>query len=174
MGDILNEIHPSPISGNNMSEKTNIREKKENLQPGDLNQYIRLTTVSTWLVLGAFLIFVIGMVVWGFFGRLTVSVQAVAVSNENSVMLYIPEDQISRIKQDNELVINGSTDTIGDINDNTVIEKAGDVLDEYQRSLANLTEDQKVLVVTRTMDVPDGYYEASIIIERIMPFSFLF
>ncbi len=157
-----------------MSEKTNIKEKKANLQPGDLNQYIRLTTVSTWLVLGAFLIFVIGMVVWGFFGRLTVSVQAVAVSNENNVMLYIPEDQISRIKQDNELVINGNTDVIGDINDNTVTEKAGEVLDEYQRSLANLTEDQKVLVVKRTMDVPDGYYAASIIIERIMPFSFLF
>ena len=82
-----------------MSENTNTREKKPNLQPGDLNQYIHLTTVSIWLVLGAFLVFVIGMVVWGFFGRLTVSVQAVAVSQESSIMLYIPEDQVSRIKQ---------------------------------------------------------------------------
>jgi len=157
-----------------MSEKTNIKEKKANLQPGDLNQYIRLTTVSTWLVLGAFLIFVIGMVVWGFFGRLTVSVQAVAISNENSVMLYIPEDQISRIKEDSELVINGSSDTIGDLHDNTYTEKAGDVLDEYQLSLAKLTEDQEVLVINRTMAVPDGSYSASIILEQIKPFSFLF
>ena len=157
-----------------MSENTNTREKKPNLQPGDLNQYIHLTTVSIWLVLGAFLVFVIGMVVWGFLGRLTVSVQAVAVSQESSIMLYIPEDQVSRIKQDSELVINDTTATIGEIRENAYTEKASDALDEYQRSLAGLTEDQKVLVINRTMAVPDGSYSASIILERIKPFSFLF
>ncbi|MBO4717288.1 MAG: hypothetical protein J5599_05260 [Spirochaetales bacterium] len=157
-----------------MSENTNTREKKPNLQPGDLNQYIHLTTVSIWLVLGAFLVFVIGMVVWGFFGRLTVSVQAVAVSQESSIMLYIPEDQVSRIKQDSELVINDTTAAIGEIRENAYTEKASDALDEYQRSLADLTEDQKVLVINRTMAVPDGSYSASIILERIKPFSFLF
>lgn len=157
-----------------MSENTNTREKKPNLQPGDLNQYIHLTTVSIWLVLGAFLVFVIGMVVWGFFGRLTVSVQAVAVSQESSIMLYIPEDQVSRIKQDSELVINDTTAAIGEIRENAYTEKASDALDEYQRSLAGLTEDQKVLVINRTMAVPDGSYSASIILERIKPFSFLF
>ena len=157
-----------------MSENTNTREKKPNLQPGDLNQYIHLTTVSIWLVLGAFLVFVIGMVVWGFFGRLTVSVQAVAVSQESSIMLYIPEDQVSRIKQDSELVINDTTVAIGEIRENAYTEKASDALDEYQRSLADLAEDQKVLVINRTMAVPDGSYSASIILERIKPFSFLF
>ena len=157
-----------------MSENTNTREKKPNLQPGDLNQYIHLTTVSIWLVLGAFLVFVIGMVVWGFFGRLTVSVQAVAVSQESSIMLYIPEDQVSRIKQDSELVINDTTAAIGEIRENAYTEKASDALDEYQRSLADLAEDQKVLVINRTMAVPDGSYSASIILERIKPFSFLF
>ncbi len=157
-----------------MSEKTNTREKKKDLQPGDLNQYIRLTTISTWMVLMAILVFVIGMVIWGFFGRLTVSVQAVAVSNSNNVTLHIPEDQVSRIKQDSELVINDSSVPIGNINDNAVTEKAGEVLDEYQRSLANLTENQKVLVINRTMEIPDGSYSASIVLEQIKPFSFLF
>ena len=157
-----------------MSEKTNTREKKENLQPGDLNQYIHLTSVSIWLVLGAFLVFVIGIVVWGFLGRLTVSIDAVAVIHENNVTIYIPEDQVSRIKQDSELVIDNITVTIGDIHDDPVIEHAADVLDEYQLSLAGLTEQQRVLVVTRTLTVPDGSYKASIILERIKPFSFLF
>ncbi len=158
-----------------MSEKTNTRKKKENLQPGDLNQYIRLTTVSTWLVLGAFLVFVVGMMLWGFLGRLTVSVKAVAVSNGSSIVLHIPEDQVSRIKEDSELVINDSTVPIGSIREGDAItEKAGDVLDEYQRSLANLTENQEVLVINRAMDLPDGSYSASIVLERIMPFSFLF
>jgi len=157
-----------------MSENTNTREKKPNLQPGDLNQYIRLTTVSIWLVLGAFFVFVVGMVVWGFFGRLTVSIQAVAVSQESNVLIHIPEDQVSRIKQDSELVINDTTAAIGEFRENAYTEKAGDVLDEYQRSLAGLTEDQKVLVTSRTMAVPDGSYSASIIIEQIKPFSFLF
>ncbi len=114
------------------------------------------------------------MVVWGFFGRLTVSIQAVAVSQESNVLIHIPEDQVSRIKQDSELVINDTTAAIGEFRENAYTEKAGDVLDEYQRSLAGLTEDQKVLVTSRTMAVPDGSYSASIIIEQIKPFSFLF
>lgn len=168
------KIHQSPLSGNKMSEKTNTREKKQNLQPGDLNQYIRLTTVSIWLVLGAFFVFVIGMVVWGFFGRLTVSVKAVAVGHEGAVNLYIPEDQVSKIKDENELVIDGKTFIIGDVHESNDIQRAGDVLDEYQLSLAGLSEDQKVISVERDLTNYDGSYEATIIVERIKPFSFLF
>ncbi len=163
-----------PYPESKMSEKTNIREKKTNLQPGDLNQYIRLTSVSTWLILAAFLVFVAGMIVWGFFGRLTVSVKAVAVSTDNNLVLLIPEDQVTRIKEDSELVINGNSVPIGNIHKDVTYEKAGDVLDEYQRSLAELTVDQKLLVVSRAMEIPDGSYSASIVLERIKPFSFLF
>ncbi len=157
-----------------MSEKTNTREKKENLQPGDLNQYIRLTTVSIWLVLSALLVFVLGMMAWGFFGRVTVSVPAVAVSNGSSITLHIPERQVSRIREDSELVIENSTLPIGNIHNGAVTDKAGTALDEYQRSLAGLAEDQNVLIIDRSMDLPDGSYRASIVLERIKPFSFLF
>ena len=172
-GDASKNPSVSP-SGNKMSEKTNTREKKQNLQPGDLNQYIRLTTVSIWLVLGAFFVFVIGMVVWGFFGRLTVSVKAVAVGHEGTVSLYIPEDQVSKIKDDNELVIEDKTFIIGDVHESDNSQRAGDVLDEYQLSLAGLSEDQKVISVDRGLTGYDGSYEATIIVERIKPFSFLF
>ncbi|MBQ3316630.1 MAG: hypothetical protein II883_06370 [Spirochaetales bacterium] len=157
-----------------MNEKTNIREKKQNLQPGDLNQYIRLTTVSIWLVLVAFIVFVIGMVVWGFTGNLSVSVKAVAVGHEGKVSLYIPEDQVSRIKDDNELVINDKSVAIGNVHESGISQRAGDVLDEYQLSLAGLSESQKVIVVDRDLAGYDGSYGAAIIIERIKPFDFLF
>ena len=157
-----------------MSEKTNTREKKENLQPGDLNQYIRLTTISTWLVLGAFLVFVIGLIVWGFTGRLVVSVDAVAVAEEKSVVIYIPEEQFSKIKENSELVVENTDVPFGSIPEKPASERAANVLDEYQRSLANLSERQQVLAVQRSLDIPDGSYKASIILERIKPFDFLF
>ena len=173
IGDALR--NPSvPASGNKMNEKTNTREKKTNLQPGDLNQYIRLTTVSIWLVLGAFLVFVLGMVVWGFTGNLTVSVKAVAVGHDSIISLYIPEDQLSRIKDDNELVINGKSFTLGDVHESNQSQRAGDVLDEYQLSLADLSDSQKVISVDRDLSGYDGSYGATIVLERIKPFEFLF
>lgn len=37
--------------------------------PESLNDYIRVTTTPVWLVLGALLILLIGMIVWGIVGK---------------------------------------------------------------------------------------------------------
>ena len=168
------EIQQPPESVKKMSEKTNRREKKENLQPGDLNQYIRLTPVKTWIVLLAFLVFVIGMVVWGLTGTLTVGIDAVAVVENESVSVYIPTDQFTRIKEDSILEINGTSAAFGVLPSEPDVKHSEEVLDEYQRSLAGLKEHDEVTVVYRPTGLLDGSYKARIILERIKPFDFLF
>lgn len=168
------EIQQPPVSGKKMSEKTNRREKKENLQPGDLNQYIRLTPVKTWIVLLAFLVFVIGMVVWGLTGTLTVGINAVAVVENESVSVYIPTDQFTRIKEDSILEINGTSAAFGVLPSEPSVLHSEEVLDEYQRSLAGLKEHEEVTVVYRPTGLLDGSYKAEVILERIKPFEFLF
>ena len=74
----------------------------------------------------------------------------------------------------NELVIEDKTFIIGDVHESDNSQRAGDVLDEYQLSLAGLSEDQKVISVDRGLTGYDGSYGATIIVERIKPFSFLF
>ena len=40
--------------------------------PEQLNDYIRVTTPSVWIILAAMLILLFGMLVWGVFGRIEV------------------------------------------------------------------------------------------------------
>ena len=158
-----------------MSVKTDLREQKKDLQPGDLNQYIHLTSISLWLILGAVLVLVAGLTVWAFAAELPVTVKAVAVADGQSGVLYVPEDQISRIKADSELEISDVTTTVfGDIPNVDTSVPAGDVLDEYQLSLAGFEKMQKVINVSIDVAIPEGSYPASVIIENVRPIDFLF
>ena len=157
-----------------MSVQTDRIEKDANLQPGDLNRYIRLTSVSLWLVLGAVLVFVVGLVVWGCLGKMRVTVEGVAVADRQGVVLYVPAEQLSRIKEDSGLEIASVSAVFGEIPDASEAVPAGDVLDEYQRSLAGLDGAEKVVSKSVDVTVPEGSYKAEVILEEIRPISFLF
>ena len=47
--------------------------------PEQLNDYLRGTNISLWLVLGAVIVLLIGFCVWGTFGRVETQVKAVAI-----------------------------------------------------------------------------------------------
>ncbi len=40
--------------------------------PEKLDDYIRVTTPSVWITIGALLVLLIGIIVWGIFGELTI------------------------------------------------------------------------------------------------------
>lgn len=40
--------------------------------PESMNDYIRVTTPSVWIVLGALVLLLLGMLTWSIFGRVTV------------------------------------------------------------------------------------------------------
>ena len=40
--------------------------------PDKLDDYIRVTTPSVWIILGALLLLLVGAIIWGVFGELTI------------------------------------------------------------------------------------------------------
>lgn len=40
--------------------------------PESMNDYIRVTTPSVWIILGALVLLLIGMIIWSIFGTVTV------------------------------------------------------------------------------------------------------
>ncbi len=54
------------------------REKsiKKISSPEQIDDYIRITTPSVWLILFAVVILLVGLVIWGIFGRITVETAA--------------------------------------------------------------------------------------------------
>ena len=67
--------------------------------PEQLNDYIRVANPSLWLVLGAVIVLLAGVCVWGVLGRLDTTVAAVAVSQEGQTTVYVKEADAANVAE---------------------------------------------------------------------------
>ena len=67
----------STIGQENMEKRLIFREKsiKRVSSPEQMNDYIKVTTPSVWLVLIATVILIVGILIWGIFGRIEVETE---------------------------------------------------------------------------------------------------
>ncbi len=72
--------------------------------PDQLNDYIKVTSVSVWCILAGLFVFVLGVGIWGFTGSIpeTVQVEGVAYAvtdNANAVYCFLPLGTAKRLKE---------------------------------------------------------------------------
>jgi len=72
----------------------------------DLEQYIRLTNPGAWLILGASLALLIGLIVWAFFGTAATTVEARAAVINGEMHCFISSDEYKLIKIGDPAYIN--------------------------------------------------------------------
>ncbi len=65
--------------------------------PEQLNEYIRVSKPSIWLVLAAVLVLLTGALVWGTVGRLETTVSAVAIMEEGQAYLLLRAEDAGKI-----------------------------------------------------------------------------
>ena len=66
--------------------------------PEQLNDYIKVTNPGVWMVLAAIVILLVGVCVWGVFGKLETKLSVAAVSQDGQTVLYVKEDDLSAVK----------------------------------------------------------------------------
>jgi len=130
----------------------NTEEQKDNKKfltsPEDLDNYLKTTRPSGWIILSAVAILLIGFVVWASVGKIELRTSETARVTDG-VAEIISTDYLTR----------GMPVFIG--NTRGMIDYVE--VDEYGRYNADVI-----------INVPDGYYYAQIITESITPISFLF
>lgn len=57
--------------------------------PEKLNDYIQVSNPSSWMVLGAALALLLGVLAWGFFGELTQSVSFTGLARDGMIRCYV-------------------------------------------------------------------------------------
>ena len=117
--------------------------------PESLNDYIRVSNPGVWLILAAIIALLAGACIWGIFGHIETTVKTTAVAENGSVVCIVEKDEIDRIK-------NGMTVKIGD---------AEGTVSAVDSSAANCAV---------SINLPDGTYDAEIVVESIKPISFIF
>lgn len=141
------------------------------VSPEQLNDYIRVSTPTVWLVLSCIVLLLTGMCVWGVFGRFETVIEAAAISSGGKTVCYVREEYRSELTE-------GMTVRIGDVSCpvlgvSDIPVQVTEDFDAYLLHVGGLQTGEWVYEVTADAGVTDGVSNAELVTERIAPISFL-
>ncbi len=139
--------------------------------PEQLNEYIRVSTPSVWLLLAAVVILLAGVCIWGVAGQLETVLPAVALSQEGTVTAYVREAEIGKIREGMPVTAGGSEGVVADIALQPV--QVDESFTGYMRHVGGLQEGEWVYAVTLDVQCAEGVHTAKIVTESIAPMSFV-
>lgn len=156
--------------------KTNLFRKK-NIErvasPEQLDDYIRVSSPSSWAILGAFAILLVGICVWGIFGRLDTTLPVVAVKESGSVVCYVKDTDQSKVEIGMTVEVNGEEFVVTGKEKNPVLVDSS--FHEYAKYVGDLNDGEWIYYVyTDCSAGAEGeVFPAEILIERINPLYFV-
>lgn len=139
--------------------------------PEQLNEYIRVSNPGVWMILGAIVLLLVGAIVWGVLGHIDTTVDAVAVSDNGQVLLYVKEEQMADVCVGQTVRINDTRATILKISAEPIA--VNEDISDYICYLGDLHSGQWVYVLTLEGEIQQGVYSAQIVVESLSPISFV-
>ena len=139
--------------------------------PEQLNDYIRVSTPSVWLLLLAIVILLVGVCVWGIAGHLDTVLSAAAVAQDGAVVAYIREEDAESVREGMEVSIGDEKGVVVSV-DSQPIRVDGNFT-EYMRHVGSLQEGEWVYAAALDVVCDDGVYSAGIITDSVSPMSFV-
>ena len=139
--------------------------------PEQLNEYIRVANPSVWIILGAIVILLAGVVVWGFIGHLDTTLSTAIVSQNGEAVIYISEADAEKIAVGMTVRVGENEYAVTEISTEPI--RVDSTIDEYAVHLGGFTMGEWVYVIKVSGDFADGVHKAEIVIESISPISFI-
>lgn len=154
--------------------------RKESLDrinsPEQLNEYVRVTSPSIWLILSALVLLLIGFLVWSIFGTLETKRPIEVISKNGQTIGYISTQNRQEIEPGMTVIIQeGNTQVVGtiiEISDQPVQITNND--DPYFLYLGNYEAgDFAYTSQIEVQNLKEGVYSAQVIVERVHPAAFV-
>ena len=97
--------------------------------PDDLDKYLGVTTPSVWLIIGACIALLLGLLAWGIFGAVTTSVSTTGVCVNDSAMCFLEAEDAAKVQVGDAAVVGGEHMRVAQISRVPVSrEEAGEIL----------------------------------------------
>ena len=139
--------------------------------PEQLTDYIHVTSPAGWMLLGAIIVLLAGICVWGIFGRLDTALTVAAQSRDGAVVLYVKEADIGKVETglpvrigENEYRITGWPQVPAELTDEAAA---------YAMHIGGLESGEWVYTVYIDGTLPEGIYTAEIIVDQVAPLAFV-
>ena len=139
--------------------------------PEQLNDYIRVSNPSVWMILVAVIVLLAGVCVWGIFGRLESKILSAGTSENGIFICYVTEEEAAKIKTGMLVKVNGNDFAVSEIAENPIAVNTD--MDPYLIHLGGFSEDDWMYEIIADVDIPDGTYKTEIVTESVSPMSFI-
>lgn len=138
--------------------------------PESLNDYVRVTNPSVWIILVGTVILIIGALVLGTIGEIDTRVNAVVEVIDDEINVYIDETDGEYVIPGMIVNVDGKELVISSVADRPV--KASEV-DEYVLHKGNMEGSKWIYPVSVDGVLNEGVYPATITLETVSPMSYL-
>ena len=140
--------------------------------PEQMNDYIRVSSPSVWMVLAAVIVLLAGVCVWGVFGHLDTAVQTGGVCANGRLTVFVGEEEHDKIGESAVISVDGVEYAVAEITNVPI--RVDDQIDPYVVHLAGFTEGGWVYrLYADAPGLADGVYAVSVITERVKPLDFV-
>lgn len=139
--------------------------------PEKLNDYVKVTNPSIWVILIGIVLILVGMFVWGICGEVDTYIDAKVAVSKGSAFVYVSEDDSQRINAGMDIAIDGA-DYVLDVSAKSLL-KASEA-DAYILHVSGLDNNEWVCSIPVECKLTDGIYDGRIMVERIVPIYFIF
>lgn len=141
--------------------------------PEQMNDYIRVSNPSVWMVLAAVIVLLLGVCVWGAFGHLDTVVQTGGSCEVGRLTAYLSEEAFAKLKGEVILSVNGTEYSVSSDLSAAPVQLGADT-DPYLLHLLDLSAGDWAHALSA--DAPglgDGVCSVSVIVERVRPLEFV-
>ena len=140
--------------------------------PEQMNDYIRVSNPSVWVILAAVIVLLAGVCVWGMFGRLDTTFQTGGVCKDGYLTVYVSEEDFAKIGKKAIISVDESEFALSDLPDFPV--PLDDSTDPYLLHLIGASAGDWVYVLTvDAKDMKSGTFSVLVITERVKPLDFV-
>ena len=139
--------------------------------PEQLNETIKVTGPSVWMLLGAIIALLVGALIFSVFGRLETRLSLPAMMGEGGAVCYVREDRASELAPGMAVNVDGEAHQIASISDEP--ERARDALNDYAMHVGGFEEDDWVYAVALDGELGAGIHAASVTLESVPAISFV-
>ena len=119
--------------------------------PEDLTSYLRVTSPGVWIILAAVIALLVGVFAWSAVGMLETTVDAAAIVQDHTAQIVAADQGADPIQAGMPLRISSQEFVIASVD-----------YDAYGRATARAE-----------VSLPDGTYDAEIVVEQTRPIEFL-
>lgn len=140
--------------------------------PEQMNDYIRVSSPSVWMILAAVIVLLAGVCVWGVFGHLDTAVQTGGVCADGRLTVFVGEADYDKIKEDAVISVDGAEYAVTETAGAPV--RVDDQIDPYVVHIAGFSDGEWVYSLQADApELADGVYAVSVITERVRPLNFV-